>query len=103
MDLQLFGLALNDSKTVNVSTKFRRSLVGLTIANSGSVSIGRDQKRKLRAAVHSLSQGRVTSMGVARLKGLLANIYSVDPEWVVGLCRRYGFACIEDIALKEAK
>lgn len=102
-ELPSLGLTLNESKTVNVSTKFRRSLVGLTLANDGAVSIGRAQKRILRSAVHSVTRGLALEMPISRLQGLLANAYGVDPVWVVSLCERYGFPDISSIGYVEPK
>ena len=97
--MEYLGLSLNESKTVNVSRKYRRTLTGLTLSNAGSASIGRDQKRILRAAVHAFSMNRVPAMPSPRLRGMLAFVYSVDPIWVRDLCKRYGIASISGIGL----
>jgi RNA-directed DNA polymerase len=96
-ELKHLGLVLNNSKTVNVSTKFQRRLVGLTLSNEGSASIGREQKRILRSAIHAIAIGKPGRMPISRLKGLLAHAYSIDPTWVRKLCARHGFADIESI------
>lgn len=94
-------LSLNNQKTVNVSRKYRRTLTGLTLANDGTVSVGRGTKRILRAAIHSLANGKIPELPVSRLRGILAFLYSVDREWVVELCKRHGFATIKEIELKS--
>lgn len=93
------GLSLNAKKTLNISKKRQRSLVGLTLGNSGQVSIGRDKKRLLRAQMHYAVQGKLNQAELNRLKGQLAFVYSVDPGYVVHLCSRYGFQKIAEITL----
>ncbi|AIO33207.1 reverse transcriptase family protein [Burkholderia cenocepacia] len=90
-------LRLNESKTVNVSKKNRRTLVGLTLSNEGSVSIGRDEKRRLRAMMHALTEGRLDVTSVSLLRGKLAFAQSIDSVFVSQLCRRHGFSSVKDI------
>ena len=44
-ELDYLGLQLNEEKSINVSKKRRRTLVGLTLANNGHASSGRDAKQ----------------------------------------------------------
>lgn len=55
--LDYLDLQLNEEKSVNVSKKRRRTLVGLTLSNDGNVSIGREAKRQLRGAIHRAAIG----------------------------------------------
>ncbi len=97
-ELDYLGLSLNEGKTVNVSTKNRRTLVGLVLANDGNVSIGREEKRRLRAAMHKLTQGKLPVEETARLRGQLAFAYSIDPDFVNDLCARSNFASVAAIS-----
>ncbi|WP_409408769.1 retron St85 family RNA-directed DNA polymerase [Acidithiobacillus ferriphilus] len=90
-------LILNPEKTVNVSKKRRRLLVGLTLANDGNVSIGRNEKRRLRAALHAHTQGQLSRDEVARLVGILSFVWSIDPSFVETLCQRHGYSGISDL------
>lgn len=99
--IKYLNLHYNSAKTVNVSRKRRRILTGLTLSNSGNASIGRDQKRVLRAAVHALMVHNVQAMPPARLRGMLAFVFSLDPQWVKSLCSRYGASSINEIALRN--
>ena len=96
--LSYLNLTLNDEKTVNVSKKNNRSLVGLTLTNEGSASIGREKKRLIRAKMHRLSLGLLSIQDIAKLQGNLAFIYAIDPEFVRGLCARYGFSHLKEIS-----
>lgn len=98
--LRYLDIKLNEEKTVNVSKKFRRTLVGLTISNSGGVSIGRAEKRLLRATAHSFQQGILQPKDIDRLRGRLAFTYSIDPAFVAAICKRIGVESINDIRPK---
>ena len=89
-------LTLNESKTTNVSKKNRRFLTGLILSNDGKVSVGRDKKRMIRAQLHAVSQGQWAG-GCSSLRGELAFVRSVDPEFVDSLLARYGYKKISHV------
>lgn len=96
-DLSYLGLALNEDKTVNVSKKNKRVLTGLVLANDGNVSVGRDEKRKLRAAVDHALKGGLSLDDVGSLKGRLAFVRSVDANFVDKLLLSYGLNSIGEL------
>lgn len=96
-ELAYLRLSLNEAKTINVSMKHRRTLVGLTLSNDGKASIGRDAKRELRLAVHKLMLGSLSPSEIANLRGRLAFTYAVDPNFVDQLLTRYGFDSIAKV------
>ncbi len=100
-DLDYLGLRLNEEKTVNVSKKHRRELVGLVISNQGKVSLGREEKHRLRAALHALSLGKLSTTEVTKLRGQLAFSLSIDREFVVALCTKYGFGKVSELTAPE--
>lgn len=97
MELSYLKISLNKEKTVNVSRKNKRSLVGLVLSNSGTVSIGREEKRNLRAAMHALASNKLTADDAGKLRGKLAFLLGVDPSFVNGLCAKYNFDRVADI------
>lgn len=101
LKLDYLKLTLNQEKTVNVSKKYRRELVGLVLGNNGKVSLGRDEKRRLRAGVDALVYGRLDCADVSKLKGQLAFSLAIDRDFVLGLCRKYGFTSVADLAKKS--
>jgi RNA-directed DNA polymerase len=103
VELDYLGVTLNASKTVNVSTKNRRTLVGLTLSNDGAASIGRDEKRNLRATMHALSQGKLRPEEIGRFRGKLAFVHAVDAEFVSKLCAKYGFSKVSEIQGPQRK
>jgi hypothetical protein len=90
-------LRLNEEKTVLATKKFRRVVTGLVLADEGEVSLGRDRKRDIRAALHHYTLGRLNGPETARLAGLLAFVNAVEPTFLTRLVDRYGLATIEQV------
>lgn len=83
-------LTINEKKTVNVSKRYNRTLVGLTITPDRKVSLGRGRKRDIRAKLHLYGKGYVNGEGVAHLRGLLAYAWSIEPEFILSLAEKQG-------------
>lgn len=83
-------LSLNDDKTVEATRKYRRVVTGLVLADDGRVTIGRDRKRAIRAALHHAFLGKLEPEALSRLAGLLAYIKGVEPTYFNQLATRYG-------------
>lgn len=83
-------LTINEKKTVNVSKRYRRSLVGLTITPEQKVSLGRDRKRDMRAKLYLYSKGYLNGEDVAHLRGLLAYAWSIEPTFILSLADKQG-------------
>jgi retron-type reverse transcriptase len=90
-------LTLNAKKTVRVSRANSRRITGLILTNEEKVSLGRDAKRKIRAAVHHFVSGRLEKEQILSLKGMLAYVKSVEPEFLSKLRRVYGSEAITRI------
>jgi len=91
------NLRINEEKTVLATKRYHRQVTGLVLTNDGAISIGHDRKRKLRAAVHWASQGKLSTTELAKLSGMLAFIHAVEPAFLERLIAKYGNALIEDI------
>ena len=96
-DLESPRLTLKKEKTVRVSKKRARRVTGLILTNDARVSLGRDQKRRIRATVHHFVTGRLTKDQCARLKGTLAFVNSVEPTFLARLREHYGNEVIRSI------
>jgi len=83
-------LEINAEKTTFITSKYHRTVTGLTITNDDRVTIGRESKRKLHAAVHQASLLRLSLEELQVLAGKLAYVNSVEPEFLSVLQRRYG-------------
>lgn len=83
-------LKVNSDKTIYVTSKFHRTVTGLTIANDARITIGRAKKRQIRAAVHRASKGEMTTGELQSLAGMLAFVNSVEPGFITILRHKYG-------------
>jgi len=83
-------LALNEKKTVNVSNKYRRTLVGLTITPDQKVSLGRERKRDIRAKLYIYGKGYLKGEDIAQLRGLLAYAWSIEPTFILAMAKKQG-------------
>ncbi len=92
-------LRLNKRKTINVSTRDRRSLVGLVLTPENRVSLGRVKKREIRVMTHHFLVGRLSLDKIGTLRGLLSFAWSVEPTFVLALANRYGDEVFERLAL----
>jgi RNA-directed DNA polymerase len=90
-------LEINAEKTTYITTKYHRTVTGLTLTNDGRVTIGRDQKRRLHAAVHQALFIKVSSDDLTSLAGMLAYVNSVEPDFLTVLRRKYGGEAISRI------
>jgi len=89
-DVKSPTLLINESKTIVATTKYRRVVTGLVLADDGRVTIGRDRKRLIRATLHHAFLGKNTAEQNARLAGLLAFAGDIEPDYLAALKARYG-------------
>lgn len=90
-------LTINSSKTVLATTKYKRMVTGLVLTNEGTVSLGQERKRKIRAALHHASLGKLNQKERAHLAGMLAFVNDAEPDFLVKLKDKYGAQLIEQI------
>ena len=83
-------LTINTSKTIFLSKRNKRMVTGLIIDNCGNTSIGRDKKRYIKSLVHTFSLGKMLEEDVCKLKGYMAFISDVEPEFCMRLRKKYG-------------
>jgi hypothetical protein len=92
-------LSINGKKTVNISTKHRRVLLGLVLTPDNKVSLGRELKRSLHAKVHHFSLGTLATEDLPELRGLLSYAWSIERDFIFTLAKKYGNKAFEDIGL----
>ena len=89
-ELQYPKLEVNHKKTVSTSRAYRRVLVGLVLTPDGTVSLGREKKRRLRSELYRFSQDRLDATDIPRLRGELAFAWSVEKQFINSLLRQLG-------------
>jgi retron-type reverse transcriptase len=90
-------LSLNTEKTVHASRGGARRVTGLVLANNGTVSLGHDRKRLIRAQVHHFLAGRLSPDEAVKLRGMLAFVNSAEPSFIQNLRDHYGSTEIDRI------
>jgi RNA-directed DNA polymerase len=102
-------LTFNDGKRGLFTTAGRRLVTGLVLTPDGKVSLGRERKRKISAALHHIATGRnVARAHREETRGWLAYANSVEPAFVMAMAVKYplafrtvmgmGFASREELA-----
>ena len=89
------SLWLNLDKTIHSSHKRSMKITGLTITNTGEISIGRDKKRKIKSLIHKWLT--LPPERQKYLSGYLAYCSSVEPSFINNLCTKYGAQLISEI------
>ena len=90
-------LRLNERKTVHASRANSRRVTGLVLSNEGTVSLGRDRKRVIRAGVHHFIKGGMDLKEIAHLQGMLAFVHVAEPDFLNRLTEKYGVDVIKAI------
>lgn len=86
-------LTFNDRKRVNVSRRSALHVTGLTLANQGHVTVGRNRKRGVRAGLNRYLKGMLEESEIESLRGEIAFAVSVEPGFRETLRRLYKEKC----------
>ncbi|MER1967395.1 retron St85 family RNA-directed DNA polymerase [Castellaniella sp. GW247-6E4] len=78
-DLAYPRIELNMAKVVRASRASKRVVTGLVLTPSGSISIGRDRKRLIRAMFHRKIHGRLSAEEAQALEGFVAFAENIEP------------------------
>jgi hypothetical protein len=90
-------LKLNTRKTVFGSKAHRRIVTGLILANNGTVSLGHERKRRIRAQIHYYINGRLSEEERFSLRGMLSFARDVEPDFFNRMRTKYGSEIINEI------
>lgn len=83
-------LTFNDDKRGIFTTAGRRIVTGLVITPDAKVSLGRERKRKISAALHHIAVGRnLTPEHLEQTRGWLAYAKSVEPTFFIAMTAKY--------------
>jgi len=82
-------LRINERKTYHASRKRRMVVTGIRITPDEALSVGRDLKRKVRVLAHKASVNKIQLEDLEWLRGMLAYIHSIEPEFSEKIQARY--------------
>lgn len=74
-------LQVNGRKTIHASKRTLRKITGIVITPKGVLSVGRDRKRLVRAMYHRASLGQLDAKQLEVLRGQIAYIVSIEPDF----------------------
>lgn len=98
----LGNVSINERKTVFSSKAHNRHITGVTLANSGKISIGRDRKRLISSMLHHFQRGSLPAEDIRTLQGLLAFAFDVEPGFKDTVSKKYSSGVVKS-ALKGEK
>ena len=82
-------LSINYEKNIFTSKKRRRTITGLNITSDGKISVGRNKKRYIKSLIFKYMQTNILPEELNYLKGYLSYLYSIEPEYINNLRRKY--------------
>jgi hypothetical protein len=83
-------LKINEEKRVAVGRGNAMTVTGITLSNQGVATVGRQRKRGVRAGAMRYLSGLMSPDEVAKLKGEIAFVISVERGFRFVLIRTYG-------------
>ncbi len=84
------GLIINHDKTIFSSKGHNRHVTGITLSNNERLSVGRNKKRELSAALHKFYTVGMESSEIEKLKGNLSFVFFIEPDFRCRLNKKYG-------------
>ncbi len=94
-------LRVNEEKTTRVTRKYHRQVTGLTLSNDGRVTVGRDNKRIMRAALHHYFKNNLNADETARLAGMVAFVKAAEPNFFSLIVAKHGIESIQYLLSKS--
>lgn len=91
------SIKVNKDKTIHSSKAHNRHVTGITLSNSGLLSIGRENKRNIRAAIYRYINGGIDDNELLTLKGYLGFAKHIEPSFIKKLEDKYGLEVIKKI------
>lgn len=88
-EIPYLNIKLNTQKTRQLSLKNRVTITGLNITSQHKISVGRQQKKKIRTMLFHFKNGTLALEKYAYLKGWIAYLKDIEPEYFNSLKKSY--------------
>ncbi len=92
-------LEINEKKNIFSSKKSKRIITGLSLTTENKVSIGRKKKRYIKSLINDFKYDNLEITKLNYLKGYLAYLKSVEPEYIEVLSNKYSKELINKLFL----
>jgi retron-type reverse transcriptase len=83
-------LNINSSKTVNTSKKYSQRVTGLVLTTNHGITVGKKKKRYIKSLIFQYTKDVLDIEKEKYLKGFLSYIYSIEPDYISNLRKKYG-------------
>lgn len=83
-------LEINENKTVYTSKKRRRVVTGIVLTSDNKLSIGREEKRRVRTEIYLFLKGELVVEKISTLRGQLNYYQSIEPKLISSLKKKFG-------------
>ena len=90
-------IIINDRKTIFSSKAHNRHVTGITINNKGQVSLGRKRKKYVSSLIFNYINNNLDDEDIEHLIGLLAFCYSIEPDFLNRLSRKYNINIYDEL------
>lgn len=90
-------IRINTAKTVYSSKARNRHVTGIVLTNEDKLSVGRARKREVSSLINSFRFGCLDFKECLRLKGLLAYIHNIEPDFILRMKAKYSSDVIDAI------
>ena len=75
-------------------------VAGLVLTSDGKISIGRQKKRQIRSIIYQYTKGALSIEDISYLRGYLAFVNSVEPQFIENIRRKFGSSTIDQLMLE---
>jgi RNA-directed DNA polymerase len=90
-------LTINEDKNIYTSKKRRQQITGLTLTTDNKLSVGRKKKRHIKSLIFKYAQQNITVQEASYLKGYMSYLYSIEPEYIEKLSKKYSNELINEL------
>jgi retron-type reverse transcriptase len=90
-------IRVNSNKTIFSSKRFNRHVTGIVLTNENELSVGRDRKREVLSLVNSFRYGKLSEEERIRLKGLIAYVHNIEPQFITRLKTKYSVEVVDAV------
>lgn len=90
-------LKINEDKNIFTSKKRKQQVTGLVLTTDNKLSIGKKKKRYIKSLIFKYSQNNLEFEKINYLKGYLSYLYSIEPEYIENLRRKYSSELISEL------
>lgn len=91
------SITLNNKKTKFSSKAHNRHVTGVTITNDNKISLGRARKRYIKHLLHQVSLQKLDAEDMSHLRGLLAFVSHIEPDFLNTLKKKYSDRLINEV------